>query len=196
MLVTAAYNRENAVTYARRWAFSQNPLFASFRGFGGNCTNFVSQAVYAGTCRMNYRPIYGWYYISIDERSASWTGVEFFYNFLTGNAGEGPFGEETTLDRLEIGDIIQLGREADGYYHTLLIVGFEEEDPLVAAQTDDAYGRPLSTYQYDYARYLKVLGVRFFVPSSGDCFDSVYNGTALIPDGEAAEKPPMSTPEA
>lgn len=195
MLVTAAYNRENAVTYARRWAFSQNPLFASFRGFGGNCTNFVSQAVYAGTCRMNYRPIYGWYYISIDERSASWTGVEYFYNFLTGNTGEGPFGEETTLDRLEIGDIIQLGREADGYYHTLLIVGFEEEDPLVAAQTDDAYNRPLSTYQYDYARYLKVLGVRFSVPSSGDCFESVYDGTALISDGNAAGKPLTATDE-
>lgn len=198
MLVTKPYDRERAVAYAKKWAFSQNPLFANFRGIGGNCTNFVSQAVYAGSCRMNYKPIYGWYYISLNERSASWAGVDYFYNFMTGNTGEGPFGEEVGPDRLEIGDVIQLGREAEGYYHTVLVVGFEEEDPLIAAQTNDAFERPLSTYEYDYARYIKILGVRFQSPSSDDCFDGVYNGTALLSDAGAnsGEKPPMGIPPA
>ena len=196
MLVTKPYDRERAVAYAKKWAFSQNPLFANFRGIGGNCTNFVSQAVYAGSCRMNYKPIYGWYYISLNERSASWAGVDYFYNFITGNTGEGPFGEEVGFDRLEIGDVIQLGREAEGYYHTVLVVGFEDEDPLIAAQTNDAYERPLSTYEYDYARYIKILGVRFQSPSSDDCFDGVYNGTALLSDASAGNggKPPMTIP--
>ncbi len=180
MLMIKPYNRENAAAYAKRYAFSQNPLFGNFAGIGGNCTNFVSQALYAGTCVMNYTATFGWFYISLNERSPSWTGVDFFYNFITENKGLGPFGEPTGADNLELGDIIQLGREADGFYHTLLVVGFEENDILVAAQTDNAYMRQLSTYTYDFARYIKVLGARLEVPDSSDCFQSVYDGIAII----------------
>ena len=82
MLVTKPYVRENAVAYAKKYAFSQNSLFGNFAGIGGNCTNFVSQSIYAGSCEMNYTPTFGWYFISLDDRSPSWTGVEFFYNFI------------------------------------------------------------------------------------------------------------------
>jgi len=176
MLATKPYNRENAVAYARKYAFSQNPRFGNFAGIGGNCTNFVSQCIYAGGCEMNYTPTFGWYYISLDERSPSWTGVEYFFNFITQNADVGPFGRVATADEAEIGDVIQLGRNEEGYYHTLIIVGFDGEDPLVAAQTDNAYARPLSTYDFDYSRYIKILGIRFDTPESNSCFDELING--------------------
>lgn len=179
MLVIRPYRREFAVRYAARWAFSQNPLFGDFRGVGGNCTNFVSQCVYAGSCQMNYLPLYGWYYISQNERAPSWTGVPYFYNFITGNTGVGPFGREVTADEAEVGDVIQLGRAADGFYHTLIIVGFSDDDVLVAAQTNDAYERPLSSYEYEFLRYIKILGVRFRTVSSDDCFLSVYDGKSF-----------------
>lgn len=181
MLVTKPYLRERAVTYARKYAFGQNPIFGNFRGIGGNCTNFVSQSIYAGSCVMNYTPTFGWYYISLDDRSPSWTGVDYFYNFMVGNKGIGPYGAEVSRDEIEIGDVIQLGNEQDGFYHTLLVVGFEGEDVLVAAQTDDAYARPLSTYTYDYSRYIKILGVRLEAQIADDCFDSVLGGIAIIP---------------
>ena len=92
MLITKEYIRERAVEYASRWAFSRNPLFYDYTGIGGNCTNFVSQCVYAGSCTMNFTAIFGWYYLSDKERTASWTGVEFFYNFMTGNKGPAPSG--------------------------------------------------------------------------------------------------------
>jgi hypothetical protein len=182
MLVTKPYLRERAVSYARKYAFGQNPIFGNFRGIGGNCTNFVSQCIYAGSCTMNYTPTFGWYYISLDDRSPSWTGVQFFYNFMIDNKDVGPYGREASLDEMEIGDVIQLGNNQDGFYHTLLIVGFEGEDPLVAAQTDDAFGRPLSTYTYDFSRFIKILGVRFESEVRDDCFDSVLNGIAIIPN--------------
>lgn len=191
MLITRPYQRESAVEYARTWAFSQNPLFADFRDLGGNCTNFVSQCLYAGSCRMNYLPVFGWYYISLNERSPSWTGVPYLYNFLTENVGEGPFGSEVGAAELEIGDVIQLAKTGEGFYHTLLVVGFEEEDPLVAAQTDDAYGRPLSTYTYDYARYIKILGVRVRAPIVSDCFDDLLRGVSVAPD----DQPMPPTPD-
>ena len=180
MLVTKPYLRERAVIYAKKYAFGQNPIFGNFRGIGGNCTNFVSQAIYAGSCVMNYTPTFGWYYVSLDDRSPSWTGVEYFYNFMTENADVGPFGKEATPDEIEIGDVIQLGNNRDGFYHTLLVVGFEGEDPLVAAQTDDAYARPLSTYSYDFSRFIKILGVRIDADIKDDCFQSVLNGIAIV----------------
>ena len=177
MLVVKPYNRENAVAYAKKYAFSQNSLFANFAGIGGNCTNFVSQCIYAGSCEMNYKPTFGWYYISLNERSPSWSGVEYFYNFIIENADVGPFGRVATSDELENGDVIQLGRNDDGFYHTLLVVGFDGEDILVAAQTDNAYARPLSTYEYDFARFIKILGVRLESPDTTDaCFERVMAG--------------------
>jgi hypothetical protein len=181
MLVVKPYLRERAVTYARKYAFGQNPIFGNFRGIGGNCTNFVSQSIYAGSCVMNYTPTFGWYYVSLDDRSPSWTGVDYFYNFITENTSVGPFGKEVSRNDIEIGDVIQLGNNTDGFYHTLLVVGFDGEDVLVAAQTDDAYQRPLSTYTYDFSRFIKILGVRVDVPVGEDCFDSVLNGIAIIP---------------
>ena len=177
MLVTKPYQRENAVAYARKYAFTQNSLFANFAGIGGNCTNFVSQSIYAGSCEMNYKPTFGWYFISLDDRSPSWTGVDYFYNFIIENADVGPFGRVATSDELELGDVIQLARNEEGYYHSLLVVGFDGEDILVAAQTDNAYARPLSTYDYDYARYIKILGVRFDSPETTDaCFERLMQG--------------------
>ena len=196
MLVTKPYIRENAVNYARKFAFAQNPLFSNFQGIGGNCTNFVSQSVYAGSCEMNYTPTFGWYYISLNERSPSWTGVEFFYNFIISNEGVGPFGREVGSDEMEIGDVIQLGRSGEGYYHTLLVVGFDGEDILVAAQTDNAYGRPLSTYTNDYARYIKILGVRFEMADNYACYERIYNAEPMPApppaEGEAAPEAPMN----
>ena len=89
--------------------------------------------------------------------------------------------KEVSKEECELGDIIQLGNESDGYYHTLIAVGFDNDDILIAAQTNDAFSRPLSSYSYDFARFIKILGVRIEVPSATDCFLSVYNGISLRP---------------
>ena len=180
MLVIRPYRREWAVAYAEKYAFSQNPLFADFEEIGGNCTNFVSQCVYAGSCQMNYTKTFGWYYISLNERSPSWTGVQFFYDFITTNTGVGPFGSVATADEVEIGDVVQLAKADGMFYHSLLIVGFEGDEILVSAQSVDAFARPLSSYEYDISRFIRIDGVRFDSRPSEDCFQSVYNGEAII----------------
>ena len=43
------YNREVAVAYARRWALGRNIAYYDFENIGGDCTNFASQCIYAGT---------------------------------------------------------------------------------------------------------------------------------------------------
>ena len=74
------YNRNLAATYARKWALGRNPQYYNYDKLGGDCTNFISQCLFAGKMEMNYRG-YGWYYRNANEKSPSWTGVEFLYDF-------------------------------------------------------------------------------------------------------------------
>ncbi len=154
------YNRNAAYEYAKQWAFKRNPKFYDFSGIGGDCTNFASQCIYAGAGIMNYTPVFGWYYISANDRTASWTGVEYLYNFLVGNEGAGPFAEEVSLDKLEVGDIVQLGRETGDFYHSPVVVGVSRGKILVAAHSYDAFNKPLSSYNFAKARGIHILGVR------------------------------------
>jgi hypothetical protein len=161
------YDRDAAVAYARQWAFRRNPAYYNFDKIGGDCTNFASQCLFAGIGVMNYTKDIGWYYRSLEDRAAAWSGVEYFYNFLIGNVegvgnGAGPFAEEVELDKLEIGDFIQFGRGTGDFYHTPIVVGFLEGVPLLAAHTYDAFDRPLNTYRYQRVRCIHILGGRSY----------------------------------
>ncbi len=184
MIITKRYNRENAVLYARTWALSRNPLFADFTGRGGNCTNFVSQCLLAGSCAMEYSNPFGWFYLSEGERAPAWTGVEFLYDYLVGSGDypengnrSGPYGREVRMNRVQVGDVVQLAREGD-YYHTLLVTGFDRGDILVSAQSDDALDRRLSTYNYEELRFIHIDGVRIEI-FEDDCFRALNEGIAL-----------------
>ena len=169
------YKREHAVEYALKWADRRNPLFYEFDGLGGDCTNFVSQCVLAGSCVMNFTPDYGWYFIDAEDRSPSWTGVEFFYDFMVGNSGAGPFGREITREELAVGDVIQLNN-GERYYHTLIVTGIRRGRIYVSAHSYDARNRELSTYSYERERLIHIEGVRrdpFLTPI--ECFSILYD---------------------
>ena len=153
------YNRLFAKEYAMKWAFYRNPEYYAFDKIGGDCTNFISQCLYAGGDIMNYTPEFGWYYIDSTNRAPSWTGVDFLYNFLITNNGSGPFAKETSPINVEIGDVIQLGN-IERYFHSLLVVGKNRENIYVSAHDFDAYMKPLSSYAYTRIRFLHIEGVR------------------------------------
>ncbi len=155
------YDRRAAFAYAKRWAFGRNPAFYNFDNLGGDCTNFASQCIYAGAGVMNYTPVFGWFYKSTNDRTASWTGVEYLYNFLVGNKeGVGPFAVETDRKGIDVGDIIQLGRANGDFYHSPVVVGFANGVPLIAAHSYDAFMRSVDSYRFERIRYLHVVGVR------------------------------------
>lgn len=154
-----AYDRQAAVSYARRWALDRNPAFYNFDRIGGDCTNFASQSIHAGTKIMNYTPVMGWYYRSSYDRSPSWTGVGYLYNFLINNKSVGPYAHVVSQREAQPGDIVQLGTYDGRFYHSPVITAITPEI-LVAAHSDDALDRPLSSYVYDQARFLHIDGVR------------------------------------
>ena len=153
------YNRAAAVSYARRWALGRNPAYYDFTAIGGDCTNFVSQCIFAGARVMNYTPTFGWFYISVSNRAPAWTGVEYLYNFLTTNDSVGPYGAEVPSSRVRPGDVVQLGTADGDFYHSPFIVAVRPEI-LVCAHDDDALFRPLRTYHAPRLRFIHIEGVR------------------------------------
>ena len=154
------YDRTAAVAYAKKWAFKRNPDYYNFNNLGGDCTNFASQCIYAGTGIMNFTPTFGWFYRSLNDRAPAWTGVEYLYNFLVGNAGVGPYAEKVPLEKVEIGDVIQLGTATGDFYHSPVVVAIQNGRIFIAAHSYDAYMRPLDSYNYYQARGIHILGAR------------------------------------
>lgn len=164
MLLLSPYDRGAAVRYAHRWAYGRDPRFYDYEAIGGDCTNFASQCIYAGALVMNFTPTFGWYYRTANDKAPAWTGVEYLYNFLTRHEPSvGPFAAETTLDRLRAGDIVQLSFDGSGWQHSPVVVSADHPrsyaDVLVAAHSQDADDRPLSTYEFSRVRFLHIEGV-------------------------------------
>ena len=163
MPTVLTYNREKACHYALEWAYKRNPAYLDFSELGGDCTNFISQCLFAGSGIMNYTPVYGWYYNSANDRTASWTGVAYLYNFLTSNKKQGVFASDTTIEHILPGDIIQLGDSSNRYYHSLLVTEAGKnpgvQDILVTTHSYDVRNRPLRSYTYENIRFLHIEGV-------------------------------------
>lgn len=164
MLHTIPYDRDAAVAYAHQWAFGRNPNFYNYDALGGDCTNYASQCLYAGTGVMNFTPTFGWYYLNANQKAPAWTGVPYFYNFITrSQISPGPFGVEvSSLKELSPGDFVQLQFTQNRYGHTPIIVEMGNpptlKNTLIAAHSYDADCRPLSSYSFRDIRFLHILG--------------------------------------
>lgn len=156
------YDRLSAYEYAKTWAYKRNPKYYNFDSLGGDCTNFASQCIFAGCKIMNYTPVLGWYYNNLNDRTPSWTGVDFLFNFLNNNTGVGPFGKIVNFNKLNIGDIIFLRRNADDLYHTLFVSGINNGEIFVASHTIDSFDRNLFSYQLNNPIYFHIEGVKVY----------------------------------
>lgn len=159
-----AYDRNAAVRYAHQWAYLRNPRYGVFDEIGGDCTNFVSQCLFAGCGIMQEQPGIGWFYRSMARRSPAWTGVFFLHRFLTENRGRGPFAGELPIEHAQPGDVIQLAFAPNVFTHACVVVQAGEPGDLaqllIAAHTMDCDMRPIDTYVYSQLRLLHILGAR------------------------------------
>lgn len=152
------YNRNKVYEYAKKWAYSRNPKYYNYDSVGGDCTSFVSQCIYAGCGQMNYNRENGWYYINGNDKSPSWTGVEFLYKFLVNNKEIGPHGNETIINALKTGDVIQLSFNGKIFTHSLIVIqnGEDIENTLIAAHTIDVFGKSVADYRADKYRCIHI----------------------------------------
>ena len=154
-----SYNREKVYEYAKKWAYSRNPKYYNFDPIGGDCTNFVSQCIFAGCNQMNYDKNNGWYYINGNNKSPSWTGVEFLYKFLITNNATGPKGKEASINTLKNGDVIQLSFDGNNYSHSLIVVknGDSIYNTFIAAHTFDTFDKIVAEYAFKKYRCVHII---------------------------------------
>lgn len=134
------YDRQAAVKYAERWWNRYNP---AYRNFSVNCTNFVSQCLFAGGAPMRGAPNrnQGWWY-QHDNWSYSWSVAHSLRWYLSGST-QGLQGKEVeSVQELSPGDVICYDFQGDGRWdHQTIVV------------TKDAQGMPLVNAHTDHSRH-------------------------------------------
>lgn len=142
-------NKAAIATYARNYCRSSSPPsggssvpYYDFSTIPGNydCTNFASHSLLAGgaTPYNNGDPGTGWYYVDLDHRSYSWSGVGYFFSYLTrGSTTPGPYGtsfayyvfDERQGYPYSNGDILQHKSDSTTWMHTTIITGVYSYSP-------------------------------------------------------------------
>jgi hypothetical protein len=172
---THPYNRNSAVAYSRQWATAQrpyNPKYYDFTDFGGDCTNFVNQAIHeSSNAEMVFGGVHGfgqlgWYFYSNSDYANAWTQVQALFELITQywvwprpgiDDPEGPGGPEgCPMDFYQVyeGDLIQYDWTNDGSWdHSVIIVrsldlGLNNRFHWVAGHTPDVDDYPYTSFPY------------------------------------------------
>ncbi|MHB1630074.1 MAG: amidase domain-containing protein [Bacilli bacterium] len=141
------YVRARAVRYAELWWDRHNPEYSRF---DQDCTNFVSQALYAGGVPMieTGRRETGWWYRRGDhlDHSYSWAVANALAVMLQSGGAGIPVEVVASPAHLQVGDIIQYDWKGAGRYgHTTIVTGHDQKgDPLVNAHTQNSRRRHYS----------------------------------------------------
>ncbi len=166
------YNREAAAEYALNWVDNINSDWGYYARYGGNCQNYVSQALLAGGIPMDTKgsALWKWYSDtpnntnSVSGRSASWSSVSAFWSYASTNTGYGLVAHTSApYYSGEIGDIIHMGTD-DEFRHTVIITQLVQDsngntiDYLISSNTANYKNFPASAYPYTNQSLIKILG--------------------------------------
>ncbi len=145
----SAYERVKAIRYAELWWNDFNPTFANLHD---DCTNFISQCLFAGRLPMASaasRASGWWYQIGRANEnepwSYSWAISQLLYHYLTHQIGA---KRVASAKELKMGDLIFYDWDGSGrFHHTAIVTDFDEYgDPVVNAHSDASYHRPYTYF--------------------------------------------------
>ncbi|SDO66972.1 Putative amidase domain-containing protein [Paenibacillus sp. yr247] len=140
------YNRAKAAQYAETWWQTPNPKYEEFEV---DCTNFVSQCLFAGGAPMNYtgKRDLGWWYAGKKGNqelwSFSWAVANTLQTFLS-HSRKGLHGHAVNdPSELQPGDTISYDWDGDGrYQHNTIVIAKDANGmPLVNAHTYNSRNR-------------------------------------------------------
>ncbi|GIP54151.1 amidase domain-containing protein [Paenibacillus vini] len=139
-LRSVPYLREDAVLYADRWWDGFNPEFAAFEV---DCTNYISQSLFAGGAPINYtgKRESGWWYKGyVGDKEAwsySWSVANALERFLGGSESGLRAELVDRPEQLQLGDVIIYDWDGNGaYQHSTIVTAFDAGGmPLVNAHT-------------------------------------------------------------
>lgn len=142
----SVYQRDKVAAYADRWWNGANPNYLHFEV---DCSNYVSQCLFAGGAAMIYtgKRASGWWYQGRTGNqelwSYSWAVAHSLQLYLL-SAKTGVRAEQKQHpQQLELGDVIAYSWEGNGIYgHSVIVTAFTSDGmPLVNAHTVDSKHR-------------------------------------------------------
>lgn len=158
------YNRANAIMYAVRWALVENPAWPYFgHGHGGgDCTNFISQCLYAGGWDMRYGAASPLEWYCWPKRgqghSRTWASADLFAYCLRNNGRTRP----CQFSELTVGDLV-LEEIADyGIRHIMMVTKKTSEDIFLSYHSTNYLNTPFKEVKervgiYNKLSFVKVL---------------------------------------
>lgn len=177
-----------------------NTRYNNFNGEGGDCTNFVSQALLAG----GFRETPEWNYDrTTGDGSRAWSNARGLFDFLesSGRATIFAQGRFLTMTRpttrfphgpiaaIRPGDLISYV-ERGRAVHTAIVVGFDSQGvPVVDSHTSDRYHVPWDL-GWDYRTYYYLWHVHY--PPTQAPEPVLHGRSPRIPGYRGATNPPHS----
>lgn len=143
---SAAYDRQKAVAYADRYWNRANPAYLEFEV---DCTNYISQCLFAGGAPMNYtgKREAGWWYRGRQDGRELWSFSWAVAHGLEQLLRSSRSGLRAQLleapDQLDLGDVIIYDWDGDGrYQHSVIVTARDAAGmPLVNAHTTNSLHR-------------------------------------------------------
>ena len=140
--------------YAERYWDNYNPEFRTFADTGGDCTNFISQAMRAGGWTM----VYGYYlddnswwynFFPLVNQARAWINVQYWYAFAALRSHR-----TYILARPEdmlLADVLQMDFTNNGSKdHTMIVTWVAFGDRYLTYHTTDTYRRSLSSLKTSF----------------------------------------------
>ncbi|MCX5380815.1 amidase domain-containing protein [Streptomyces sp. NBC_00091] len=151
-----AYDYAAMAKYAEKYWSNYNPAYRKFNGAGGDCTNFISQALNAGA----WKPVPGsssdyrnWWYDGT-RQSDSWVGANEWAWFTLSNQRAANLANVYQMD---VGDILQVDFNKDGSKDHSMMVTYRSTKgmPYLTYHSTNTYRKSLASIiaSYPDARY-------------------------------------------
>lgn len=162
------YNRKLAISYALKYALEPNKYYKFYKfdnGYGGDCTNFVSQCLRAGGAPMDYNSGRPWWYDGKGKASVCWAVANSLFWYLKTNQRLNRTGvkglEVENLSETQIGDVVFYENYNNSIFHAAIITSFVEESgsrqPRISQhslnQVNETY---IKSYDYKKAHFIKI----------------------------------------
>ncbi|MCX4695140.1 amidase domain-containing protein [Streptomyces sp. NBC_01408] len=146
-----AYDYTAMAKYAEKHWKNYNPAYRKFNGAGGDCTNFISQALKAGGWKnvpgssSDYR---NWWYDGT-RQSDSWVGTNEWAWFTLSNQRAANLANVYQAD---IGDIVQLDFNKDGSKDHSMMVTYRSSAgmPYLTYHSTNTYRKSLASIIASY----------------------------------------------
>ena len=128
------YSPDRAAEYADTYWLNYNPAYSDYNSVGGDCANFVSQAIEAGGMPMDEN----WFWRSYSDRSSSWTYVPDQRKYF---AAKGKLIDNPDQSQVKKGNPVwYLNSSGTRYSHAAICVGTNSAGtPIVDAHNSDRY---------------------------------------------------------